>query len=66
MTFNITVSTEVSLELEVDAGNEEEAKEKACDAINCVTYANGSIGFEPYDNDVSVEDVCSSDYYTAC
>ena len=27
MKFNITVSTEVSLELEVDANNEEEAKE---------------------------------------
>lgn len=65
MTFNITVSTEVSLDLEVDADSEEEAKEKACDAIVCETYSNGTIGFEPNDDDVSVDDVYSSDYYEA-
>lgn len=64
MKFNVTVTTEVSLELEIDANDEEGAMEKACDAINCETYINGSIGFESYDDDVSVEDVYSSDYYT--
>jgi len=66
MIFNVTVTTEVSLELEVEASDEEEAREKACDALNCEAYTNGSIGFDSYDDDVSVEDVYSSDYYKAC
>ena len=63
MTYNVIISTEVTLELEVEAESEEEARDKACDAINSETYTNGTISFEALDEDVSLEDVYPSDYY---
>lgn len=65
MTYNIYVSTEVSIEVEVEAESEEEALAKAEDALDSEGYIDGTVGFVSNDDDVTVSDVCASDYYTA-
>lgn len=65
MTFNIYVSTEVSIEVEVEAEDEDEALAKAEDALDSEGYIDSTVGFVSNDDEVTVTDVCASDCYTA-
>lgn len=65
MTFDVYVSTEVSIEVEVEAESEDEARAKAEDALDSEEYIGGTVGFVSKDDDVTVTDVCAMDCYDA-
>ena len=54
MTFTITAWTEISIEAEVEANSEEEAREKVLDALSTEAYIGNMVGVESTDEDVEV------------